>query len=83
MQTMDKAVSSKESRYMSRVIRMVTKLRRTLSKAVLTKALETYVAVDSPVRAVMLDAVAKISEDVAMQVLALGTSTALRGGWGR
>ena len=47
MLTMDKAVSSKESRYMSRVIRMVTKLRRSLSKAVLTKALETYVAVDS------------------------------------
>jgi hypothetical protein len=37
MQTMDKAVHSKEARYMSRVIRMVTKLRRMLSKAVLTK----------------------------------------------
>jgi hypothetical protein len=43
MQTLDKAVSTKEGRFMSRAIRMVTTLRRLLSKAVLSKAIEIYV----------------------------------------
>lgn len=50
MQTIEKAVSTKESRYMSRVIRQVTKLRRMLSKPVLTKTLETYISAESAVR---------------------------------
>jgi hypothetical protein len=49
MQTLDKAVTTKEGRFMSRAIRMVATLRRLLSKAVLTKAIETYVP-ESPVR---------------------------------
>ena len=50
MLTIEKAVSTKESRYMSRVIRQVTKLRRMLSKPVLTKTVETYISADSAVR---------------------------------
>ena len=50
MQTLDKAVSSKESRFMSRVIRQMTTLRRLLGKVPLLQAVELYVPADSPVR---------------------------------
>ena len=50
MMTLDKAVTTKEGRFMSRAIRMVTTLRRLLKKPVLSKAIETYVPADSPVR---------------------------------
>lgn len=67
MQTMEKAVSTKEGRYMSRVIRQVTKLRRMLSKTVLTKATETYIASDSAVREQLMAYLAGMADD-AMQV---------------
>lgn len=51
---------------MSRVIRQVTKLRRMLSKAVLSQSIETYVPADSPVREQMISFLNKIDE--AMQV---------------
>jgi hypothetical protein len=57
MQTLDKAVASKESRFMSRVIRQVTTLRRMLGKVQLTQAVELYVPPDSPVRLVLLSGV--------------------------
>ena len=50
MQTLDKAVASKESRFMSRVIRQVTTIRRMLGKAQLLQALDLYVPSDSPSR---------------------------------
>ena len=50
MQTLDKAVSSKEVRFMSRLIRQVTTLRRLLVKPALLQAIEIYVSAESPVR---------------------------------
>jgi 26S proteasome regulatory subunit N3 len=63
MQTIEKAVSTKESRYMSRVIRQVTKLRRMLSKPVLTKTVETYIAADSAVREQLVGYLAGIADE--------------------
>ena len=68
MQTIEKAVSTKESRYMSRVIRQVTKLRRMLSKPVLTKTLETYISADSAVREQLVGFLAGIADEEKMQV---------------
>jgi 26S proteasome regulatory subunit N3 len=63
MQTIEKAVSTKESRYMSRVVRQVTKLRRMLSKPVLTKTVETYIAADSTVREQLVGYLACIADE--------------------
>eukprot|EP00802_Teleaulax_amphioxeia_P006148 Tamp_06152.p1 GENE.Tamp_06152~~Tamp_06152.p1 ORF type:complete len:547 (+),score=192.71 Tamp_06152:68-1642(+) len=63
MQTIEKAVSTKESRYMSRVIRQVTKLRRMLSKPVLTQTVETYIAADSAVREQLVGYLAGIADE--------------------
>ena len=54
MQTLEKAVSSKEGRFMSRVIRQVTTLRRLLGKAQLLQAVELYVPADSPLRFIVM-----------------------------
>lgn len=63
MQTIEKAVGTKESRYMSRVVRQVTKLRRMLSKPVLAKVVETYVAADSAVREQLVGFLAGVADD--------------------
>mmetsp|Transcript_1895 Transcript_1895/g.3882 ORF Transcript_1895/g.3882 Transcript_1895/m.3882 type:complete len:537 (-) Transcript_1895:31-1641(-) len=67
MQTLDKAVSTKEGRFMSRAIRMVTTLRRLLSKAVLSKAIETYLP-ESPAREQLVAFLAKVEEVEKMQI---------------
>eukprot|EP00960_Hanusia_phi_P012378 361479-Hanusia_phi.AAC.3 len=68
MQTIDKAVTTKENRFMSRVIRQVTKLRRLLNKKVLLKAVETYVSTDSPVNENLVAFVEGVADDDVMQI---------------
>ena len=75
MQTIDKAVTSKENRFMSRVIRQVTKLRRLLNKKVLLKALATYVSSDSPVTESLVAFVEGVTENDVMQVEAPATAS--------
>lgn len=64
MQTIEKAVSTKESRFMSRVIRQVTKLRRMLSKPVLTKTVETYISAESGVREQLVGFLSGMADEV-------------------
>jgi 26S proteasome regulatory subunit N3 len=63
MQTIEKSVSTKESRFMSRVIRQVTKLRRLMSKPILTKAVEMYISTESAVREQLVGFLAGMADE--------------------